>query len=175
VEACNLILCLLPLGDQISACYVTSPSQGLSCTSLDWPKYSFSQSPHGIEYTAWVLWFGLTGSLGHIFAKPIILTYNFNTYDTLYCILCGVARPTIQFRYANIAMFINYQHYQFLNKLIMIMSWNLHSRTTSSGTTVYMFVLVLTISTCQANWKLQESIFSEKQTRSSLISGITCT
>ena len=37
-----------------------------------------------------------------------------------------------------------------------------------------MFVLVLTISAnCQANCNLQESIFSEKQTRSSLISSIT--
>jgi hypothetical protein len=39
----------------------------------------------------------------------------------------------------------------------------------------YMVVLVLTISAnYQANCKLQESIFSEKQTRSSLIISITC-
>jgi hypothetical protein len=44
----------------------------------------------------------------------------------------GGASPTIQPRYANIAMFINYQHNQFLKKWIM-MSCNLHSGTKSSG------------------------------------------
>jgi hypothetical protein len=34
-------------------------------------------------------------------------------------IVSGVASPTIQSRYANIAMFINYQHNQFLKKWIM--------------------------------------------------------
>ena len=43
-------------------------------------------------------------------------------------------------------------------------------------TTFYMVVLVLTIiANYQANCKLQESIFSEKQTCLSLISAITCT
>jgi hypothetical protein len=47
-------------------------------------------------------------------------------------IYSGIASPTIQSRYANIAMFINYQHNQFL-KILLIMSWNLHSGTKSSG------------------------------------------
>jgi hypothetical protein len=48
-----------------------------------------------------------------------------------YIAASSVASPTIQSRYANIAMFINYQHNQFLQKWIMIMSWNLHGGTKS--------------------------------------------
>jgi hypothetical protein len=35
----------------------------------------------------------------------------------------GIANPTIRSRYANIAMFITYQHNQFLKKWIMINIW----------------------------------------------------
>ena len=52
---------------------------------------------------------------------------------TLNCTSHHIANPTIKSRYENIAMFINYQNNQFLNKLLMIMSWNLHSGTKSSG------------------------------------------
>jgi hypothetical protein len=40
---------------------------------------------------------------------------GFNTYDTLYCILSGVASQTIQFRYVNSAMFINYKAINTIN------------------------------------------------------------
>jgi hypothetical protein len=36
----------------------------------------------------------------------------------------GAASSMIQYRFANIVMFINYQPIQFLKKLIMMMIWN---------------------------------------------------
>ena len=60
-----------------------------------------------------------TGEQGYI-VKSLLGTFNKGIKDHHFemtdYITSGVASPTIQSRCANIAMFINYQHNQFLKK-----------------------------------------------------------
>ena len=55
------------------------------------------------------------------------------SYNTKRLPCSGEASPTILSCYANILVFTDYKNNQFLKKRIMIMIWNLHSMTKSSG------------------------------------------